>query len=87
VLNPTIEGYVKVTFSKCSISYPYVAYTMNYEEFLKEDFEIQDQMREELSGDVVLKVKRGNGLYIMVKSSAEERTIMTVKGVFSASKI
>lgn len=38
VLNTAGEGYVRMMFSKCSISYPSIAYTTNYQDFLAEDY-------------------------------------------------
>lgn len=69
VLNTAVAGYVKVTFSKCSISYPYIGYTTDYDEFVKEDYSIEDQMSEDLASDLVLKVKQASSLYIKVRSS------------------
>lgn len=44
VLNTAVGGYVKVTFSKCGISYPFIGYTEDYDEFIKEDYSIENQM-------------------------------------------
>ena len=68
MLSPLIEGFVKITFNKCSLSRPYIGYTTLYEDFIKEDYQIQDQMGEELSDEVDLKVKKDEGLYIKVQS-------------------
>ena len=35
----------------------------------------------------MIKVKRGNVLYIKIKSSPNEQTVMSIKGVFSNTKI
>lgn len=83
VLNFAVEGYVKLTFSKCSISYPFISYTDDYNEFINEDYTIEDRMDEDLVSEIVLKVKASSGLYIRVKSSDTERTLMSVKAVFS----
>lgn len=36
---------------------------------------------------MVLKVKKGHGLYIKIRSSENESTVMSIKGIFSASKM
>jgi len=44
-------------------------------------------MNEDLASDLILKVKSSSGLYIKVKSSDSERTLMSIKAVFSQQKM
>ena len=87
MLNTAGSGYVKVSFSKCSISYPSIAYTTNYQDFIAEDYSIENQMTEDLTSELVLKVNASSGLYIKVKSSETEKTLMSIKAAFSQQKM
>jgi hypothetical protein len=57
VLNCALAGYVKISLKKCDESQPFVGYTLDYNEFVNEDFQVEEQMTEELTQDIILKVK------------------------------
>ncbi len=44
VLNTHVAGYVKLSISKCDESYPFIGYTLDYNEFVNEDFQVEEQM-------------------------------------------
>lgn len=48
---------------------------------------MQDQMGEELSDEIVLKVKKEDGLYIKVQSEQHQPTLVSVKAIFSPTKL
>ncbi len=57
MLNVISAGYVKILFSKCDESKPFVGYTLDYEDFIKEDFAIEQNLGDDLISDLVLKIK------------------------------
>jgi hypothetical protein len=76
-----------MSFSKCDESEPYVGYTMDYDEFVKEDFAVEEQMSDELIQDLIIKVKNPGGVYFKVRSDDDESSLMTIKATFSPGKI
>lgn len=44
VLYNTVAGYIKLSFSKCDESQPFIGYTLDYNEFVNEDFQVEEQM-------------------------------------------
>lgn len=44
-------------------------------------------MNEDLAFDLVLKVKQGNSLYIKIRSTEQDPTVMTIKAAFSSNKL
>jgi hypothetical protein len=87
VLNTAIAGYIKISFSKCDESQPYIAYTLDYSEFINEDFQVEEQMTDELSQELILKVKQPGGVYLKIRSPDDDTTLMSIKATFSPSKI
>lgn len=44
-------------------------------------------MSEDLAFDLVLKVKPGKSLYIKIRSTEQDPTVMTIKAAFSSNKL
>ena len=44
-------------------------------------------MNEDLAFDLVHKVKQGNSLYIKIRSTEQDPTVMTIKAAFSSNKL
>ena len=62
-------GYLHITLKKCDQSSPYLGYTFNHSQFVEEDFDIEQQITEDLTYDLVLKVKPGQQeLYLKLRS-------------------
>lgn len=87
VINSAAAGYVKISFSKCDESQPFIGYTFDYTEFVNEDFQVEEQMTEELSQDLIIKVKVPGALYVKLRSPDDDSSLMSVKATFSPSKI
>lgn len=60
---------------------------MDYNEFVNEDFQVEEQMTDELSQDLIIKVKEQGGVYIKLRSPNDDASLMSVKAIFSANKI
>ena len=87
VVEVAAPGYVKFTMNKCVSCQPYVAYTDDYKDFVAQNFETEEEISESLTYETVIKVKKQGALYFKVRSRDDERSILTVKSSFSASKI
>ena len=87
VLNTHVAGYVKLSISKCDESYPFIGYTLDYNEFVNEDFQVEEQMTDQLSQDLVIKVKEAGGVYFKIRSPDDDTTLMSLKATFSPNKI
>jgi hypothetical protein len=42
VVNVVASGFVRLTFSKCDESKPFIGYTLDYDEFIKEEFSLEE---------------------------------------------
>ncbi len=60
---------------------------MDYNDFVNEDFQVEEQMTEELTQDLILKVKTPGAVYIKIRSPEDDSTLMSIKASFSANKI
>jgi hypothetical protein len=60
---------------------------LDYNEFVGEDFQVEEQMTDELSQDLIIKVKQPGGVYMKLRSPQDDTTLMSVKATFSPNKI
>ncbi len=80
-------GYVKFTMNKCSSCEPFVAFTEDYNDFVSESFETEEQISDSLTYENVIHVKKAGGIYFKIRSKDDEESILTVKASFSPTKI
>lgn len=64
-----------------------MSYTTDYQEFLKEEFQNEQEMdHDQLTAVTHIKTKMHGAVYFKVKSSPDEVSVLTVRAVFSFAK-
>lgn len=87
VLNTAYQAFVEVEIKKCGESSLTIAYTTDYSEFLKEEFATEQEVdADQLTTSLHIKSKNRGAVYLKLKSSPDEVSVVTVKATLSFSK-
>ena len=87
VINSPFQAFMDVEIKKCGESSMAIAYTTDYQDFIKEEFQNEQELdHNQLTANIHLKTKMHGAVYLKLKSSPDEVTVLTVKASFSFAK-